>query len=105
MPSLSADSSEVPARTAIFRLVGASFGQRPWFDFGFSILCRLVDQHTEGNPIRLLLLDDRGLFRTSLARFLASEPGLSIAAECDTPAEALQMLNGTTVDIVLLDFV
>lgn len=63
-----------------------------------------MGQPTEGNPIRLLLLYGAGLFRTSLACFLESEPGLAIAAECDRSAEALEFLNGSAVDIVLLDF-
>ena len=63
-----------------------------------------MGQQTEGNRIRLVLLDDHGLFRASLSRFLASEPGFEIAGECGTSAEALEVLNGSTVDIVLLDF-
>src|SRR5260221_2037694 len=63
-----------------------------------------MGQQTQENRIRLVLLDDHGLFRASLSRFLASEPGFEIAGECDTPAEALEVLNGSTVDIVLFDF-
>ena len=63
-----------------------------------------MDYQTGDNRIRLVLLDDHGLFRASLARFLASEPGFEIAAECGTYAEALETLRGSTVDIVLLDF-
>jgi DNA-binding NarL/FixJ family response regulator len=58
----------------------------------------------EQNPIRLVLIDDCGLFRASLARLLASEPGFAVVGECSTSAEALEMLKGSTVDIVLLDF-
>lgn len=54
--------------------------------------------------VRLLLLDDHGLFRTSLARLLASETGFEVAGECGTPAEALEVLHGSSVDVVLLDF-
>src|SRR5262245_39647480 len=61
-------------------------------------------QPTEGTPIRLVLLDDHGLFRTSLSRFLASEPGFEIAGECGTSVEALEVLNRSAVDVVLLDF-
>ena len=63
-----------------------------------------MDQPTEENRIRLVLLDDHGLFRTSLSRLLGSEPGLEIAGECGTSAEALEVLNRSAVDIVLLDF-
>lgn len=54
--------------------------------------------------IRLVLLDGHGLFRTSLARLLASEDGFEVVGECGTPAEALEILNGSPVDVVLLDF-
>jgi DNA-binding NarL/FixJ family response regulator len=54
--------------------------------------------------IRLLLLDEHGLFRTSLGRLLAAEPGLEVTGECGTSAEALGVLQASTVDIVLLDF-
>ena len=63
-----------------------------------------MGQQIEENRIRLVLLDDHGLFRGSLGRFLASEPGFEIAGECGTSAEALEVLNRSTVDIVLLDF-
>jgi DNA-binding NarL/FixJ family response regulator len=63
----------------------------------------LSDQTQEGR-IRLLLLDDHGLFRASLGRLLASEPDLAVAGECGTSAEALEVLKGSTVDLVLLDF-
>lgn len=59
---------------------------------------------TDVNPIRIVLLDAHGLFRTSLARCLASETGFEIAGECGTSAEALEILSRSTVDIILLDF-
>jgi len=63
-----------------------------------------MDQQTEEQPIRLVLLDDHGLFRASLGHFLASEPGFEVAGECGTFAEALEVLKRSTVDIILLDF-
>jgi DNA-binding NarL/FixJ family response regulator len=39
-----------------------------------------------------------------LRRLLVSEPDFETAAECGTPAEALEVLSSTGVDIVLLDF-
>jgi len=53
---------------------------------------------------RLLLLDDHVLFRESLGRLLASEPEFEIAGLCGSPAEALQILRASSVDLVLLDF-
>jgi DNA-binding NarL/FixJ family response regulator len=55
-------------------------------------------------PIRLLLLDDHVLFRESLGRLLESEADFEMAAHCGTVAEALDLLEQTPVDVVLLDF-
>lgn len=63
-----------------------------------------MGEETGENPIRLLLLDNHGLFRASLGRFLASEPGLAVTGECATPSDALELLKHSTVDVVLLDF-
>jgi DNA-binding NarL/FixJ family response regulator len=54
--------------------------------------------------IRLLLVDDHVLFRQSLARLLASEPDFEVVADCITASQALEILQRTPVDIVLLDF-
>ena len=54
--------------------------------------------------IRLLLVDDHPLFREGLARLLASDPDFEIVAQCNTSTEALQLLNRSDIDIVLLDF-
>jgi DNA-binding NarL/FixJ family response regulator len=55
-------------------------------------------------PIRLLLLDDHLLFREGLSRLLVTEPGFELVGQCGTPAEALDVLVHTPVDIVLLDY-
>jgi len=54
--------------------------------------------------IRLLLVDDHILFREGLRRLLASEPDFETVAECGTPAEALEVLSRSVVDVILLDF-
>jgi DNA-binding NarL/FixJ family response regulator len=53
---------------------------------------------------RLLLVDDHILFREGLSRLLAAEPDFEIVGSCGTAAEALEVLKGATVDLVLLDF-
>jgi DNA-binding NarL/FixJ family response regulator len=54
--------------------------------------------------LRLLLLDDHVLFREGLARLLASEPDFEMVAQCSTATEALKVLGGSLIDVVLLDF-
>lgn len=54
--------------------------------------------------IRLLLVDDHILFREGLRRLLVSEPDFETVAECSSPAEALEVLAHSDVDVVLLDF-
>ena len=43
--------------------------------------------------IRILVVDELGLFRASLAHFLASEPDFEVVGECGTSAEALDLLK------------
>lgn len=54
-------------------------------------------------PVRILLLDDHALFRESVARFLASEPGFEVVAHSGSIEEALAVLRNSAVDIILLD--
>lgn len=64
---------------------------------------RLVSDQMNQQRIRLVLLDDHVLFRESLAKLLASEPGFELVAECTTPAEALKSLRGSGVDVILVE--
>jgi DNA-binding NarL/FixJ family response regulator len=54
--------------------------------------------------LRVLLLDDHVLFREGLRRLLVTEPDFETVSECGTPAEAMEVLSRTAVDVVLLDF-
>lgn len=54
--------------------------------------------------IRLMLLHPRVLFRTSLARLLATERDFELVAECANALEALQNQRDARPDVVLLDF-
>jgi DNA-binding NarL/FixJ family response regulator len=49
-------------------------------------------------------VDDHGLFRESLSRLLDLEPDFEIAATCATVREALAVLSGDRIDVVLLDY-
>lgn len=55
------------------------------------------------NQLRLLIISDRVLFRTSLARLLASDGGFESACESETGDQALEHLKTSPVDVVLLD--
>lgn len=63
-----------------------------------------MSEPAKDNRIRLVLLDDHALFRASLSRFLALEPGFEVAGQCANSAEALAVLRRSRVDLVLLDF-
>jgi DNA-binding NarL/FixJ family response regulator len=63
-----------------------------------------MEQHSNQKRIRLIVLSDQALFRTSLARFLASESGLEVVRECADTSQALQAMEDGPVDVVLLDF-
>jgi two-component system nitrate/nitrite response regulator NarL len=54
--------------------------------------------------IRVLLLDSQALFRTSLGRFLSSQPGIEVAGEYGSSSEALQVLASSQIDLVVLNF-
>jgi two-component system nitrate/nitrite response regulator NarL len=57
---------------------------------------------TELATIRALLVDDHALFRESVSRALAGEPGLEVQ-HCASIREALTHLAASVFDIVLLD--
>jgi DNA-binding NarL/FixJ family response regulator len=59
---------------------------------------------THGAKLRILIVDDHGLFRESLARLLAAEPDFEIAGHCGTAEEAAGILKDRPVDLLLLDF-
>jgi len=54
--------------------------------------------------IRILLVDDHGLFRESLSRLLQAEPDLQIVETCSDATKALAIVQRQPVDLVLLDY-
>jgi two-component system, NarL family, nitrate/nitrite response regulator NarL len=56
------------------------------------------------NPIRILLIDDHTLFRESLVRLLAVEPGFVVVGHCASVSEGTTLLGSTEIDVVLLDY-
>jgi DNA-binding NarL/FixJ family response regulator len=63
-----------------------------------------MSKQASDHRIRIVLVDALGLFRASLAHFLASEPDFEVVGECATSAEALDLLKSSTPDVFLLDF-
>ena len=61
-----------------------------------------MSEPKEKDRIRLLLVDEQALFRASLSRLLAMQPGLEVAGESGKAAEALEILAASPVDVVLL---
>jgi DNA-binding NarL/FixJ family response regulator len=56
------------------------------------------------SEIRILLIDDHGLFRESLSRLLQTESDFLIAATCASATEALALPQLAEIDVVLLDY-
>lgn len=59
--------------------------------------------HPGGEVTRILLVDDQQLLRRGLRLLLETEDGLEVAAEAADGHEALAVLRGTEVDVVLTD--
>lgn len=57
----------------------------------------------DSGPIRIALLEDHLLLREVLARSLATEPGFTVAGQCATVEDALELVSRIIIDLVLLD--
>jgi two-component system nitrate/nitrite response regulator NarL len=53
---------------------------------------------------QLLLLDDHTLFRAMLSKLLATEADFRVVEDCSSSQQALEALDRTRVDLVLLDY-
>jgi two-component system nitrate/nitrite response regulator NarL len=65
----------------------------------------------ESAKVRLLLVDDHGLFREGLSRLLADESGLELVAQCSSVASVEEVCRAihapwqpSRIDLMLLDF-
>jgi DNA-binding NarL/FixJ family response regulator len=56
------------------------------------------------SEIRILLIDDHGLFRESLSRLLQTESDFHIVGTCASATEALAQPHLEDIDVVLLDY-
>ena len=54
-------------------------------------------------PIRVMLVDDQELLRTGFRMVLQSQQDIEVVAEAGDGAQALEILAGTEVDVVLMD--
>jgi DNA-binding NarL/FixJ family response regulator len=54
-------------------------------------------------PVRVLLVDDHQMFTQALAGLLAGEPGIQPVGAAGTVDEALELLQRTEPDVVLMD--
>src|SRR5581483_8113792 len=84
------------ARAAGRRLAGARnrAGRRPGADRGGAGLSA---------PIRIMLVDDQGLFRESLALLLGAQPDLEVVGEAPNGEAALALVPAVRPQVVLMD--
>lgn len=56
------------------------------------------------SEIRILMVDDHGLFRESLGRLLDTSPEILVVGQCATVDEALAEIARTEPEVILLDY-
>ena len=100
--ALRCDSRNFRSGLPIFRLESPIF-QSPRFAMAGLFLYNGIRAFSFVERIRLLLLIDYVLVRESLSRQLGLDPILEIVDECGAPAEGLEILSRSPVDVVLLD--
>ena len=54
-------------------------------------------------PARLLVVDDHPVVRLGIRQMVTADPGLSICAETDSAAAALQIVKDSEVDLAIVD--
>ena len=54
-------------------------------------------------PIRIVLADDHNLMRSGLKALLSGMPGVEVVAEATNGREAVELVNSTNPDVVLMD--
>src|SRR6201988_4321723 len=57
----------------------------------------------DGNPIRILTVDDHPLFRNGIPALLATQPDMSLVAEASNGREAIQQFRAHRPDVTLMD--
>jgi DNA-binding NarL/FixJ family response regulator len=54
-------------------------------------------------PIRVVLVDDQGLFRAGIRMLVGSQPDLEVVGEAADGREAIEIVRATRPDVVLMD--
>lgn len=62
-----------------------------------------TDSSIDAGPIRVALVDDQQLVRAGFRMVIDSQPDLEVALEAGDGAQALRLLAGHQVDVVLMD--
>jgi DNA-binding NarL/FixJ family response regulator len=57
----------------------------------------------DGQPMKVLIVDDHALFREALGNTLRYQPDFESVSEAGTIAEALELADGDRPDVILLD--
>ena len=52
---------------------------------------------------KILIVDDHPVFRQGIARLISDEPGLIVCGEAESTDEALQVIQNTQPDLVIVD--
>jgi len=60
-------------------------------------------QHQNGEPIRVLVVDDQELFRRGLTMLLAIETGIEVVGEAGDGLEGTHLAESAAPDVILLD--
>ena len=58
---------------------------------------------TQGEPIKVLVVDDQELFRRGITMLLSAEPGIEVVGEAGDGIEGTLLAEKTVPDVVLLD--
>ena len=60
---------------------------------------------SDGNPIRVLIVDDHGMVRRGLSAYLASEADIAVVAEARDGQEAIDVCESEQPDVILMDLI
>ena len=54
-------------------------------------------------PIRIVIADDHPIVRAGLRQIISLEPDMTVVGEADTSQQALDILQETATDVLILD--